>query len=280
MPKRVVWRGMWIGLIAMGFAGCAAAEKVSPLSASLTTVTAPHVAADAVRLDGVLDEPLWRDAPSIALVRPSDALAKSPSEPTVARIIWTDAYVVVGIDCTDADVIAEADADQMYHYKFGDVIEVFLKPANQTWYWELYATPNEKRTRFFYPGRGYRGLPSTMSGPGDLVAKAKVDGTLNAWRDQDRGWTAEIAIPRADLESLGDAIAPGTPWRLLVGRYNYGQAIENVELTAWPKQPRTDFHGVDDYGLVHFTRLDDNSAATAAASPTSAAAGPEHVAHR
>jgi hypothetical protein len=91
-----------------------------------------------------------------------------------------------------------------------------------------------------------------LSGPGELRVGAKVDGTLNAWRDTDRGWTVELAVPRSDLESIGDVVGPDTEWRLLVGRYNYGKSIESVELTGWPKQPKTDFHGYEHYGVVRF----------------------------
>jgi hypothetical protein len=114
-------------------------------------VTAPFAAASSMRIDGVLDEPVWRDVKPVALSRAADATARSAPEQAIAKLVWTESHVIVGVTCTDADVIAESDADQEFHYKFGDVVEVFLKPERQSWYWELYGTPKGKRTRFFYP---------------------------------------------------------------------------------------------------------------------------------
>ncbi len=47
--------------------------------------------------------------------------------------------------------VAEGKEDQLHHYQMGDLVELFLKPEDYTWYWELYATPIGKKTNFWFP---------------------------------------------------------------------------------------------------------------------------------
>ena len=76
------------------------------------------------------------------------------------RIAWDDKYFYLACEFTDSDVVAEGDKDQLHHYQLGDLCELFLKPADKSWYWEIYMTPRNNKSVFFFPSKGYLGLPS------------------------------------------------------------------------------------------------------------------------
>lgn len=204
----------------------------------------------AVRVDGLLDDPVWREAPSYALHLPLDrgGEAARPQAGGSVQLAHGQGRLYVALNFTDRDVVNEAQEDQGRLYEQGDTAEVFLKPEGARWYWELYVTPHGKKSTFWFPSQGRLGLPSNFAYAMELEAAAHVRGTLNQWRDTDQGWTGEMAIPVRELERHGDAF-PGKGWRILISRYNYSVQLEGkgAELTAAPRLPRTDFHLLDAY---------------------------------
>ncbi|OQA87672.1 MAG: hypothetical protein BWY31_00615 [Lentisphaerae bacterium ADurb.Bin242] len=222
-----------------------------------------------VALDGKLSDPMWQKTPAYELMHSRTAWDKSPSavrkffangvaEPGKVRLLWDDKYLYIGIEFTDSDVVAEAPEDQQHHYLKGDVAEVFLKPMNQTWYWELYATPTGNKTAFFFPGRGVLGLPSGFPEKTlalkNLKTAAAFDGTLNNSWDRDKKWTAEMAVPIAEVGMIGEKLTPEIPWLIFFGRYNYSRYLPVRENSSFPQQESGNYHFYEDYGLLKLVK--------------------------
>lgn len=112
-----------------------------------------------VIIDGKLDDEIWKHAYRYNMV----ALAPNepstmPFEKTIIYSAWDKNNFYVAVKCFDSDIAATGKKNEMHHYKYGDVIELFLKPDDQSWYWELYSTPAGKKTTFFFPGKGRLGM--------------------------------------------------------------------------------------------------------------------------
>lgn len=195
-------------------------------------------------VDGRLDDSVWQNAPAYPLALSKDLTEDGRKLQETGRVqfAWDDNFFYAAFDFEDSDVVQESDTDQEHHYKTGDVAELFLKPQDGSWYWELYVTPNSLKTAFFFPSRGRLGLPSGFNYRSRIEAAAQVDGTLNDWKDRDVRWTAEMAIPRQELAEAGIPLDPENPWRVFVGRYNYSRYLENVELSMMPPLSRSSYH--------------------------------------
>jgi hypothetical protein len=204
-----------------------------------------------VKVDGTLDDPVWAEAVSYPLMLARDRLARGDilREPGEVRFAWDDEFFYAGVRFVDSDIVARGERDQMHHYLLGDVVELFLQPEGAPGYWEFYATPAGRKTSFFLPER--RKLTERSCG---LRVAARVNGTLNDSRDRDLDWTAELAVPFADLSSLGQPFGPGGRWRILVARYNYGRDLPEPELSMVPQLSRTDFHLLEEYGALKLVR--------------------------
>ncbi|MBN1445771.1 MAG: carbohydrate-binding family 9-like protein [Candidatus Omnitrophica bacterium] len=220
-------------------------------------------------VDGKLDDAVWSTAAVYNLsLSKNDMLPiekrndKRPGidvfrEQGEARLAWDEKYLYVGIRFYDSDIVQENNEDQQHHYQKGDTLEIFLKPEQSTWYWEIYTTPNAKKTVFWYPGRGSAGLPSGFE-PGmnlkDVLAGAQVKGTLNKWQDKDEYWTVEMAIPVKGLTARGDSFGPGSEWRILIARYNFSRYLPWRELSMAPQLSITNYHLLEEFGILEFQK--------------------------
>lgn len=240
---------------ALMLASCATQEgnkTVTDLKPAASPIASAEAAwpAEPITLDGRLDEPVWRQAPAHPLRIPASGAA--PQEPGTVRFAWSATHFYAAFEFTDRDVVQENDEDQQHHYRSGDVAELFLKPAGAAHYWEFYATPNGRKSAFFFPGRGRLGLASNFAYQSGIEVAAHVRGTLNDWRDDDESWTAEVAIPLEELAAAGVPLDPQHPWTVLAARYNYGRHLttSGPELSSFPGLSRVSFHLHEEYAPI------------------------------
>ena len=231
---------------ALALAASAALAADAPKRSAERPAMIARYASAPITIDGKLDEEAWRQAVVYTTSLSTEAAKAGPAmqEGGEVRLAWNEEFLYVAIQYQDSDLVAEGDRDQLHHYLMGDLAEVFLKPAGNTWYWELYVTPRQHKTAFWFPGTGRMGLKSNEDYVMELLVAAQCQGTLNDWQDRDTGWTAEMAIPVKELTRHGDPFGPGQTWTILVARYNYSRFLENrgPELTMTPKLPMTSYH--------------------------------------
>jgi hypothetical protein len=211
-------------------------------------------ASSPIHVDGKLDEEAWRQAIPLAFDIPRDQQQQGLTleEKGTGRVLWDDQYLYVAFDFVDSDVVANGTEDDQEHHNLGDVAEIFLKPTDQTWYWEFHVTPAGYVSTYWHVGRGRFGLQGENSHikPRFIQAAAQVHGTLNDWRDRDQGWTAEVAIPWSKLDRFGEKPDVKANWTILLARYNYTRyrtQATGPELSSWPVLSRAAYHLVEQY---------------------------------
>ena len=241
-------------LLSLSVLGCASSQpsdQSAPAQTGRPIMIAVR-AAQPVKIDGHLDDAVWQDAPAYELNLSRDKLdeGKTLIEGGTARLAYDDKYLYAAFDFTDSDVVAEGKQDDILHFRFGDVAELFVSPDGRPYYWELYATPAQRKTAFFFPSRGRMELPSSIEYQCGLKVAAHVQGTLNHWRDRDRGWTGEMAMPIADLTAEGDKFDSSQAWSIFVGRYNHSVYFTEQELSMTPVLPKTNYHLRDHYAKL------------------------------
>lgn len=196
-------------------------------------------------------DPLWQTAPRYAMHLPLDCAPGGntrPREGGTVQFLWDDRGLYLAVDFEDSDVVARGTQDGDMHYELGDLVELFVWPSGSPWYWELYGTPaNLQTSLFFHPPQRIVAAEANITPQVKLEVSARVDGTLNDAQDHDRGFRVEMAVPATELTRHGDAWGPGTPWRVLVGRYNYSRWLPETELTAMPALTVANFHLREEY---------------------------------
>ena len=205
------------------------------------------------------DSPLWEKIPSYNFLRnviEPRHINLIPAEKSCVRYLCDPENLFVRIDAQDQDVTSCANANNQFHYKMGDVVEVFIKPNDHNYYWEVYGTPNDFFSCFYYKSRGMIPLPSSFA-PGKVKIGLinKINGTLNEHDDRDKGWQVIIVIPRSELEKNGCSFSAPRRWSLLSARYNYSRYLDYHEKSAYP-QVAGGYHSTQHFADVEFFAID------------------------
>ena len=241
-------------------------------------------AAGVPRVDGSLDDAVWREAPwSETFVDIEGDARPAPRFVTRMKMLWDDDYLYVGARLQEPDVwgaitrrdavIFQDDDFEMFIDPDGDAkdyAELEINALNTVW--DLFL---EKP----YRDGGHADDAWNIEG---LRTGVTVQGTLNHPGDADSGWTVTIAIPWRSLaraSHTSQAPRPGQRWRVNYSRVEWltdvvGGAYRKVpglreDNWVWSPQGMVDMHQPERWGFVEFsaTRADRRPPAPQALPP-------------
>lgn len=204
-------------------------------------------------IDGTLSAPQWAKAPVWDLAPLGDApvqLGNTLNEKGTVQVLYSEKYLYVGVKMEDSDVVNQGRRHQTHLYTMGDTIELFFKPSNDTYYWEMYGSPQGLKTTFFYPSRSYVFLPESELPIPEFEVKTMIDGDFNNWQTLDRGWSIEFKLPLSTFEQYGGKFRKGEVWQFLIARQNYSRRLPMKELSTVPPIEIADFHIIEQFGFM------------------------------
>src|SRR5437773_2659851 len=205
-----------------------------------------------IKIDGQADEEAWSKAQVLQNFVAYWAKRK-PKTGTKARLLWDDKYLYFTADMEDTDLYADIKERNGMTWT-NDVFELFFKPKqDRLVYYEFQVNAANTPLELFFPSRGSGGYqrfaPLTRLG---MESAVKLDGTLNNWEDQDKGWTVEGRIPWTAFAATGGKPKPGDKWRFSLCRYDYSAAFDHPELSSTSPLTVSDFHRYEDFGELTF----------------------------
>ncbi len=248
-------RDRWIAVtalcVAITSAGCATKHEASfPYSVEYRC----RKATGPVTIDGELDEAAWKQAGVLHFVVP-DTLSTPPTR-TEARMLYDEERLYLAFHAFDEDIwFAHTKRDEPIYME--DVVEAFFRTDPQAApYYEFEFSVNEVIWDGLYHGRRGAGgsvRAKTWNSEGTEVA-ARVQGTVNDWRDRDTSWTCEVSIPLDDLTvPVGRRPRTGDRWRFSLARYDYSVYVRGGSVLSSSAPLRVaDFHRLEDYMTLEF----------------------------
>ena len=170
-----------------------------------------------------------------------------PVEGAEVWFAWNENGLYVGAALEDSYLIATRRADEELHFESGDVFELFAKPVNDAYYWEMYATPFGHKTTLFFPSEREGMILDEFLHAHEFqnlqVSAAKTD----------TGWRAEMWVPAEQLQAFGESWGPGSEWNIFCGRYNYNNdELADPELSMSPALSATNYHLTHEYATLRF----------------------------
>ena len=212
--------------------------------------------ADAITVDGRLDEASWQKAmptASFADIR-GEGFAK-PIYDTRARMLWDDDFLYIGAILEEKDIVARLTQRDTIIYYDND-FEVFIDPdGDGHHYFEI---ENNARGVIFdlmldRPYRSGGNFFLQWDCPGLRLA-VHTDGTLNRSDDTDRQWSVEMAIPRQALtRNFENPLKAGNYWRINFSRVQWLKAGGPEENWVWQSTGKVDMHMPERWGFLYFS---------------------------
>ena len=212
-------------------------------------------------IDGIINEPCWQRAEKIQFYHIERGSKGRQTHPpafssTTARLCWDKDYLYIVMEATDKDLwatLTEHDAVLCRE----DCLEIFIKPKKDVKsYYEFEFSPKNVTWDLFYPSRGVAAWDRFWSSyESGLKSAAKVEGILNEWHDQDKGWTLEVGIPfSAFFEVVKPSPGDGDRWYFALCRYDYSVYLEDYELSSSARLKEANFHRYEDYDILIFQK--------------------------
>jgi len=236
-----------IVLLSMGVTGCQT-QQARVRGPDYTC----HLATSAIKIDGKLVDPAWREAEAITQFHALQPKGMKELSPTVFRMLWDKQYLYVAFVCTDDDIWSCSDKadDELWN---GDVGELFIKPSvTERAYYEFVTAPNGAQYDGRYTSRGSGGFNRFKGWSSGTKIATHIDGTDGDGRDADKGYTIEMAIP---LKAFTGATPPadGVTWTFGAFRYDYSKSFEDpLLMMSIPEAPDHGFHYYEGYGRLIF----------------------------
>jgi len=222
-----------------------------------------------IRIDGVLNDAAWTNAPWTSDFADIEGAAKpKPRFRTRAKLLWDDDYLYLAAELEEPHVWGTLTNHDAIIFSDPD-FEVFIDPDGDTHRYcefEMNALNTTWDLRLPKPYQDQGRAEDAWEIPGTKTA-VHIQGTLNHPADIDQGWTLEIAFPWPELAR--QARHPGPPaegeqWRINFSRVEWQIEITNGIYLKLPNQPENnwvwspqgvvDMHRPEMWGRVQFTR--------------------------
>ncbi len=221
-----------------------------------------------IRIDGRLDEAAWAAVPwSEPFVDIEGDRKPAPRHRTRMKMLWDERHLYLAAELTEPHVwgtLTQHDAVIFHDNDF----EVFLDPDGDSHLYaelELNALNTTWDLLLSKPYKdGGRAIDAwEITG---LQTAVHVNGTCNDPRDQDRGWTVEIAWPWKGLKELSAVPIPprqGDQWRINFSRVEWEHELaegkyrkvagKREDNWVWSPQGVIDMHRPERWGVVQFS---------------------------
>jgi len=219
-------------------------------------------------IDGALADQAWENAPWSADFVDIEGPAKPlPTHRTRMKMLWDDQALYIAAEITEPNVWATIKEHDAVIFQDPD-FEVFLDPDNDRLLYgelELNALNTTWDLLLTKPyndnGRAINGWEII-----GLKTATRVQGTINDPRDQDQGWTVEIAWPWKGVKELTAQTIPptdGDQYRINFSRVNWDTEIaegKTVKIKnrpehnwVWSPQGVVNMHVPERWGKVKFS---------------------------
>ncbi len=219
-------------------------------------------------IDGKLDDEAWKAAPwSADFIDIEGDKQPKPRFRTRMKMLWDEKALYIAAELEEPDVWASLTNHDAVIFLDPD-FEVFIDPdGDNHLYGELEV--NARNTTWdLLLTKSYRDGGKAINGweIAGLKTAVRIDGTLNNPKDQDRGWSVEIAWPWASLKELTDRAAPpkdGDQWRINFSRVEWDTEVKDGKTVkvkdkpehnwVWSPQGVIDMHRPERWGYLQFS---------------------------
>lgn len=204
-------------------------------------------AASPINVDGRLDDAAWAKAQPVGPFLNNADASPSPLR-TEAKVLYDDQYIYFAFRTVDENIFATMK-NRDEHLWEEEVSEVFLQADTRySDYIELEVNPLGAMLDIYLVDVR-KPIPYESWNPKGLKWAVNVNGTVDG-KPGDQEWTAEIALPLADVVPAPHTPPqPGDRWRMNLYRV---EKFPKAGGLAWSPTLKNDFHVPAMFGEIVF----------------------------
>ena len=150
-----------------------------------------------------------------------------PEEDSTVKYRRDAKNLYITVDMIDADTVSESSRDQTNLIKFGDSLQIFIKPEKDTRLWEVMSDVKNRKSCFFHWGAGRMIYYPAPDAPAPVKISAKSEKTA-------AGWKSEIVFPIAEVAKVNNIPADAV-WHIMILRYNIGSNLPTKDISCFPQ---------------------------------------------
>jgi hypothetical protein len=172
-------------------------------------------------------------------------------DPGSVRLGWQEGSLLILAELSDQDIFTTATKANEHLWELGDTFEIFLRPEDQSAYWELQVAPNNQTLQLrFCDARAVGQLRATGNLQPYLVASSVFHS--RTWASVAEGqWFAFAAVTAGAIcGELASLI--GSRWQVSFGRYDFTRGESDPVISSTSPHARLDFHRQHEWRTLQF----------------------------
>ncbi len=230
-------------------------NKIDPGSSE--TGNPPRLTIDCRELRAIASETLeniqsaFRDVTPCQLAQAWHENREPDFAPATVRVGWNGDFLLLFAELIDADIHNKATRLNEKLWELGDVLEVFLRPADQSAYLEFHVSPENQRLQLRF---------ADATQVSEIRKTGSVDRFLipgNAFHSatwvepENKRWFVFARIPS---KSVCDNPRPlkGSQWHFSFSRYDYTRGREKPVISSTSPHTVPNFHHQHEWGTLRF----------------------------
>ena len=171
--------------------------------------------------------------------------------PATVRIGWRGDSLLVFAELADADIFSRATGHNQRMWELGDVLELFLQPADSPGYVEFHITPNNYRLQLRFPDTATLRRAQAEKHFDHLLLPDGVFSSRTWVQPEKKTWLVLATVPVRVVDFM-DRPEAGMKWKFSFSRYDYTRGRPEPIHSSTSSHASPDFHRREDWGTLIF----------------------------
>ena len=171
--------------------------------------------------------------------------------PATVRVGWRGDSLLVFAELADADIFSRATGHNQRMWELGDVLELFLQPADSPGYVEFHITPNNYRLQLRFPDTATLRRAQAEKRFEHLLLPDGVFSSRTWVQPENKTWLVLATVPVRVVDVMDRPVA-GMKWKFSFSRYDCTRGRPEPIHSSTSPHASPDFHRREDWGTLNF----------------------------
>jgi hypothetical protein len=171
--------------------------------------------------------------------------------PGAVRVGLQAGSLLIFAQMTDADIFSRATQLNQRTWELGDVLEIFLRAAENESYVEFHVTPNNQRLQLRYPNAAAVESARKTGQFEEFLIRGEAFYSRTWIESEKNQWFVYAEIPTSVVNGSTGPVG-NSQWRFSFGRYDYTRGVKEPVISSTSAHLEPDFHRCHEWNVMDF----------------------------